>query len=176
MSGPLGAGALDRLDSVGRGGDDLDVVDQPEQHRQSVADDGLVVGDQDADGHAGHLDLDPPARRRVGPADIVPPARSIRSRSPSSPRPPPIPSRGGAADDAVVDRQPGAVALVAHDDGRARARRVARDVRQRFLRAAVEREARIGRERPRLAFDPQRHVEIHVGLVALDQRWKLRPP
>ena len=53
--------------------------------------------------------------------------------------------------------------------------RVPRDVRQRFLRAAVQREARIGRERPGLALDPQRDVEIHVGLVALDQRRKLRP-
>jgi len=42
---PLGAGALDCLDAVGRGRDDLDVVDQAKQHRQSVADDRLVVCD-----------------------------------------------------------------------------------------------------------------------------------
>ena len=109
----------------------------------------------------------------VGPADIVPPARSIRSRSPRSPRPPPIPCARRSGRDAVVDRQRGAVGFVAHRDRRARARRVPRDVRQRLLRAAVEREARIGRQRPRLAFDPQRDVEVHVGLVALDQRRKL---
>ena len=146
---------------------------QPEQHRQPVADDGLVVGDQDADGHAG-TSISTRQPSAVGPADIVPPARSIRSRSPSSPWPPPIPSRGGAGRDAVVDRQRGAVGLVAHGDGRARAGRIARDVRQRLLRAAVEREARIGRERPCLALDPQRHVEVHVGLVAVDQRRELR--
>ena len=41
----------------------------------------------------GYLELDPPALA-VGPADIVPPARSIRSRIPLSPWPPPTPARG----------------------------------------------------------------------------------
>jgi len=37
--------ALDRPDPVSGGSDDVDVVEQTEQHGQSVADDWLVVGD-----------------------------------------------------------------------------------------------------------------------------------
>ena len=51
--------------------------------------------------------------------------------------------------------------------------RIANDVRQRFLRAAVEREARVGRERPRVAFDRQRDVRVHVGPEARDERLEL---
>jgi hypothetical protein len=63
--------------------------------------------------------------------------------------------------------------FVAHGDDRARARCVPRDICQRFLRAAVQRKAAIGRECPRLAFDPQLDVEVHVGPVAVDQRREL---
>ena len=91
--GSLRAGALD-CDSVGRGRDDLDVVDQAEQHRQSLADDRLVICDEDADAHAG-TSISTRQPSGVARADIEPPACSIRSRSPSSPWPPPIPCRGG---------------------------------------------------------------------------------
>src|SRR5207245_1141579 len=95
--GPLAAGAQHRLYPIGHDGDDLDVVDQAEQHGEPVADDRLIVGDQDADTHAGtSISTRHPAS--IGPAHIVPPARSIRSRSPSSPRPPPISGRGGVAE------------------------------------------------------------------------------
>ncbi len=85
----------------------------------------------------------------------------------------PEPCFGLARRDPVVDRQSGAVPFVAEHDGGAGAWRVARDVRERFLRAAVEHEARVGRKRPRLALDAQRHVDVQVGSVAVDQRVEL---
>ena len=88
---------LYKRDTVSGGRDDLDVVEQAEQHRQSVADDRLVVCDQDADGHPG-TSISTRQPSVVGPADIMPPARSIRSRRPSSPWPPPIPWRGPVAE------------------------------------------------------------------------------
>ena len=50
--GPGVACEVDGLGAVGGGPDDLEVVDQADEHRQSVADDALVVGDDDTD-HAG---------------------------------------------------------------------------------------------------------------------------
>ena len=82
-------------------------------------------------------------------------------------------SEGLAGRDSVVDRQRRAVGFVAQGDGGACAGRVARDVRERFLCGAVEREAPIGWQCPRFAFDAERHVEVHIGFVAVDQRRKL---
>ena len=75
--------------------------------------------------------------------------------------------------DSVVDRKHGAVVFVADGDRGARARRVPRDIGERFLRATVERKAWIGREHPGFAFDPKPHVEIHVRPVTVDQRREL---
>ena len=46
------AGEVDGFDAVRGGADDLDVVGEPDEHRESLADGALVVGDDDAD-HAG---------------------------------------------------------------------------------------------------------------------------
>ena len=51
---------------------------------------------------------------------------------------------------------------VAEHDGRGRAGRVAGDVGERLLGAAVEREARVRRKRARAALDRQRHVGVRV--------------
>ena len=44
-------GPLRRVRAVGGGRDDLDVLDQSKQQREPVADDGLIVGHEDADAH-----------------------------------------------------------------------------------------------------------------------------
>ena len=49
--GPEASGLVDRLESVARLGDDLDVVLAGEQHAEAGADHRLVVGDEHADRH-----------------------------------------------------------------------------------------------------------------------------
>jgi len=44
-------GLVDRLEPVGRLGDDLDALLAPEEHPEARADHRLVVGDEDADRH-----------------------------------------------------------------------------------------------------------------------------
>ena len=90
----------------------------------------------------------------VAPACMVPPARSIRSRMPSSPRPPPASAEPGVscaggtvARGFVLDAQRRSLGVVMQDDGGDRPGRVASHVGQRLLRSAVEREAGLGRER-----------------------------
>src|SRR5262249_49246356 len=82
------------LGAVAGRADDLDRVDERDEHAQPLAHHALIVGDQDPD----------PARRSnahpgtsnstshpsvVGPARAVPPARAARSRIAVSPCPPP---------------------------------------------------------------------------------------
>ncbi len=78
------------LAPVGGRADHLDAGLGIEQHRQPAADDGLVVGDQDPDGHRAV-----PVRGRTastrqpcspaGPAWKVPPSSEARSRMPTRP-------------------------------------------------------------------------------------------
>jgi hypothetical protein len=49
MSTTSGDGHAHRLLAVGRRAHDLDAGQQPEEHLQALADDALVVGQQDAD-------------------------------------------------------------------------------------------------------------------------------
>ena len=63
---------------------------------------------------------------------------------------------------------------VAQDNRCGRAGRVAGGVGERLLGAAVERKARIRRERPRRAFDLQRHVRVHVVPECRHERLELR--
>ena len=65
-------------------------------------------------------------------------------------------------------------AAVAEHDGRRGAGCVAGDVGERLLRAAVEREARLRRERARAALDRQRHVRVRVVSESRDERLELR--
>jgi hypothetical protein len=88
--GPEVARDLERFDAVGGCSDDLDVVGEPDEHRQPFAYSALVVGDHDTD-HAG-TSSSTRHPLSVGPACIRPPARSSRSRSPLSPFPPPTPA------------------------------------------------------------------------------------
>ena len=77
-------GQRERLLAVGRGGHQLDAVEQPEQRAEALADDALVVGEQDADHCAGsHSSTLKPSS--VGPAFRRPPSSSARSRMPVSP-------------------------------------------------------------------------------------------
>src|SRR5690606_3365017 len=73
-------------------GDDLDVGLGVEDQAQPGADDALVIGDQDADGHVvaacrGRVAVtaQPPSGR--GPASKVPPSSRARSAMPMSPKP-----------------------------------------------------------------------------------------
>ncbi len=54
------AGELDGFDAVGGRADDLDVVGEPDEHGESLADGALVVGDQRR-GSRRYLQLDTPA-------------------------------------------------------------------------------------------------------------------
>src|SRR5581483_2373828 len=75
----------DRLLAVGGAADDLEVGQQPEQRREPLAHDTLVVGEDDGR-HAGtHSSTRNPAP--VAPAESVPPSSSARSRIPVSPYP-----------------------------------------------------------------------------------------
>ena len=83
-SGLCSAESFERLLAVGRGGHQLDPVEQPEQRAQALAHDALVVGEQDADHCAGsHSSTLKPSS--VGPAFRRPPSSSARSRMPVSP-------------------------------------------------------------------------------------------
>ena len=77
-------GLLDRLGAVGGGADELDVLEPADQAAEAVADDAVVVGEQDAD-HRGTSSVTvvpcPGAESTVS----VPPA--CATRSPSSERP-----------------------------------------------------------------------------------------
>ncbi len=72
---------VDRLASVGRLADDLDVVGRPQQHGESAAHERLVVGDRDPDhgggGHSaspyGSVGDDAEAAARRGPGASDPP-------------------------------------------------------------------------------------------------------
>ena len=89
-------GERERLLAVGRGGHQLDPVEQPEQRAQALAHDALVIGEQDPDHCAGsHSSTLKPSS--VGPAFRRPPSSSARSRMPVSPYPlPPINGGGGS--------------------------------------------------------------------------------
>ena len=76
-------GERDRLLAVGGGADELDPVEQPEQRAEALADDALVVGEQDADHAGSHSSTRKPSS--VGPAFRRPPSSSARSRMPVSP-------------------------------------------------------------------------------------------
>ena len=82
----VGLGVVCELHSLGAVAgrtDDLDVVNQADEHGEAVADYALVIGDDDPD-HAGTSS----STRQpvsVGPACSVPPARSTRSRMPARP-------------------------------------------------------------------------------------------
>ena len=65
-SGSCAAGERDRLLAVGRGADQLDPVEQPEQRAEALAHDALVVGEQDADHAGSHSSTRKPSP--VGPA------------------------------------------------------------------------------------------------------------
>ena len=80
---------LDRLAAVGRLADDGHVGLGVDHELEAVADQRLVVGDEDADHDAGIAarTSKPPSGR--GPASSVPPRGSTRSRIPVSPRPRP---------------------------------------------------------------------------------------
>ena len=82
------------LRAVASGADEVDPIDQADQHRQAVAHDSLVVGDHDADRRLAQRGTSSTTRQPswVGPARIVPPSRSTRSRIPCKPRPPPTPT------------------------------------------------------------------------------------
>ena len=81
-SGLVLGGERDRLLAVGGGADELDPVEQPEQRAEALADDALVVGQQDP--YAGsHSSTRKPSS--VGPAFRRPPSSSARSRMPVSP-------------------------------------------------------------------------------------------
>ena len=74
----------------------------------------------------------------------------------------------------ILDGERGVSAAVAEHDGRRGAGCVAGDVGERLLGAAVEREARLRRERARAALDRQRHVRVHVVSECRDERLELR--
>ena len=96
------AGEGDGFDAVRGRAHDLDVVGEPDEHCESLADGPLVVGDEDAD-HAGTSS----STRQpvsVGPACMRPPARSSRSRIPFRPFPPPTPARPAALAGGVARR------------------------------------------------------------------------
>ena len=88
-SGRAGGRERDRLLAVGGRADHLDAGQQLEQHRQALADDALVVGQQDADRVlvAGHAGRNSSTRKpsEVGAAASRPPSSSARSRIPVSP-------------------------------------------------------------------------------------------
>ena len=75
-------GERERLLAVGRGPDQLDAVEQPEQRAEALADHALVVGEQDPYRGSHSSTLNPSS---VGPAVRRPPSSSARSRMPVSP-------------------------------------------------------------------------------------------
>ncbi|CAM5378396.1 hypothetical protein SABIM44S_01247 [Streptomyces abikoensis] len=102
-----------RLLAVGRRADHLDARQQPQQHHDSLAHHGLVVGHDDprdlahaAGAHTATVTRHAGTRRRTtnpsspdpaGPASSVPPSSSARSLIPSRPYPAPAaPSSPGA--------------------------------------------------------------------------------
>ena len=70
------AGELERLDAVGGCAYDFDVIGEPDEHRETLTHGALVVGDH----HADHAGTSSSTRQpvSVGPACILPPARSSR--------------------------------------------------------------------------------------------------
>ena len=110
---------------------------------------------------------------------MLPPARSMRSRIPGQPTAaadhcqPTAGQRSGGRRGTVIDAQGRVITLVAQHDAGGRAGRVAGDVGQRLLDAAVERETRIRRERAGGALDAQGYLHLHVDPEALDQRREL---
>jgi hypothetical protein len=71
---------------------------------------------------------------------------------------------------AVLDVESNVVRAPAQGHGRVVARRVAQRVRERLLRGAVERKARVGGQRPRLALDLQVHVEVEPAEAGDESR------
>jgi hypothetical protein len=69
-------GERDRLLAVGGGADELDPVEQPEQRAEALADDALVVGEQDADHAGSHSST---GSRRRWDRRQAPPSSSARS-------------------------------------------------------------------------------------------------
>ena len=147
-SGCSGARLLDRLVAVGGDADELDVVERGDQPPEAVADDAVVVGEQDADHARGHLQLDGRSLAR---------ARSDRQRP------------AGLRDEVLEQRQ----AEVALGAARARARPASKPAavvgRRRAAsppprgRATVAR-APTSRSRVRL------HVAQRLARHAVDQR------
>ena len=76
-------GEVERLLAVGRGADELDPRQQPEQRAEALADHALVVGEENAYFAGSHSSTRKPSS--VGPAFRRPPSSSARSRMPVSP-------------------------------------------------------------------------------------------
>lgn len=79
----------DGLRAVARLADDVDVVRVVQDHPQSGAHEGLVVGDDHPDRHVGRVARTANPRSGRGPASKVPPRTFTRSRIPSRPCPVP---------------------------------------------------------------------------------------
>ena len=82
-SGSCSRAKRERLLAVGGGADELDPVEQAEQGAEALADDALVVGEQDADHAGSHSSTRKPSV--VGSARSRPPSSSARSRMPVRP-------------------------------------------------------------------------------------------
>ena len=119
---------VDRLAAGARGAGDLHVVLRVDQRCESVADRGLVVGDEDADhrlGLVGQLGMHAKPVCRVGPASSVPPIAVARSRIPAIPIPGFAPLPFGDAPAAILDieyRQAGGVEVDVDAQGSPRRR------------------------------------------------------
>ena len=175
-SGRSSAGALDRLAAVRRLADDLDVGLGLEDHAEAGADQRLVVGDQDADGHAR---LTPAAGRARGSRARRAArcrarrrrARRVRACPPAHGRRPAPPWSAAVVGDLELDL------VLAEAQRRPGSRRagVLERVGQRLLHDPVGRRGRrraaAARARPRPQLDGQ------AGLAhLLEQRGELAEP
>ena len=168
----LGQRELDRLGAVARLGDDLEVGRRVEHHAQAIADDLVVVGQQDArlqrDGHGPSSSTGIVSRTSVpwsgrDRIESRPPTSRARSRMPAIPAVPPGSCAGIPLPSSATRRV--SVSASASSDTRRRAGvRVAEGVGEALLGDPVDDELDVRRQRRQLPLELAPDAKAALGV------------